>query len=152
MGNDFDKLGDLLKDYIDDENQQKQNLNVQNFSSKEQVKKTIADAFNIHDFFHTKPKSQGKIFSSPNDDFNVKKPQFERIQKKSLTDELINDFRKLGLEAPSSLEECKAAYKKLIKKYHPDNYLNAPSDYEKATKITISLTESLDRIKEWYSL
>ena len=41
---------------------------------------------------------------------------------------------------------------KLIKKYHPDNYLNSPLDYEKATKITISLTESLDRIKEWYSL
>lgn len=152
MGNDFDKLGDLLKDYIDDEDQQRQNLNVQNFSSKEQVQRTVADAFNISDFIDSKNRSQGKIYSSQTGEFRTLKPEFERIRTKEISVQLINDFKKLGVEAPSSLEKCKQAYKKLIKKYHPDNYLNSPLDYEKATKITISLTESLDRIKEWYSL
>lgn len=37
-----------------------------------------------------------------------------------------NPYEVLGVQRESSLEEIKAAYKKLVKKYHPDQYANNP--------------------------
>lgn len=55
--------------------------------------------------------------------------------------EYIEDYKRLGLKLGSSKEDIKSAYKKLVKKYHPDKTGNY-KDYEDFIK----LTESYNRL------
>jgi DnaJ-domain-containing protein 1 len=59
------------------------------------------------------------------------------------------DFAELGLPPGAGEEECKAAYKRLLKLHHPDRHAGHQANLEKATKKTARINAAYDRIKLW---
>jgi DnaJ-domain-containing protein 1 len=62
---------------------------------------------------------------------------------------LAQDFAELGLSPGAPAEECKAAYKQLLKKHHPDRHAGHPGNMKKATEISARLNAAYDRIEQW---
>jgi DnaJ-domain-containing protein 1 len=63
--------------------------------------------------------------------------------------ELEADFAELGLPPGASAEDCKAAYKKLLKIHHPDRHAGHPGNMEKATRKSARINAAYDRIEKW---
>ncbi|MDR2631686.1 MAG: J domain-containing protein [Spirochaetaceae bacterium] len=59
------------------------------------------------------------------------------------------DFEELGLSPGASAAECKAAYKQLLKKHHPDRHAGHPGNMKKATEKSARLNAAYDRIERW---
>ncbi|MDR1617813.1 MAG: J domain-containing protein [Treponema sp.] len=59
------------------------------------------------------------------------------------------DFAELGLPPGASAEECKRAYKKLLKIHHPDRHAGHPGNFKKATERTARINAAYDRIERW---
>ncbi len=62
--------------------------------------------------------------------------------------DLREDYNNLGVSAGASMEDVKKSYKKLLKKYHPDNYPEGSEQQKLATEITKKLNLSYQRIKQ----
>jgi curved DNA-binding protein CbpA len=62
---------------------------------------------------------------------------------------LGQDFAELGLRPGASEEDCKAAYKQLLKKHHPDRHAGHPGNMKKATEKTARIIAAYDRIAQW---
>jgi DnaJ-domain-containing protein 1 len=65
--------------------------------------------------------------------------------------ELAPDFAELGLPPGAPLEDCKAAYKRLLKIHHPDRHAGHPGNMKKATEKSARLNAAFDRIETYYS-
>jgi hypothetical protein len=59
------------------------------------------------------------------------------------------DFAELGLPFGASAEECKAAYKKLLKLHHPDRHAGHAGNMKKATEKSVRINAAFDRIEKW---
>lgn len=80
---------------------------------------------------------------------NQRKPPPVRAsapERVSVPPELVEDFRVLGLLPGVSNDECRDAWKSLLKKHHPDRN-NQSSE---ATRISTRINNSYNRIKHWY--
>jgi DnaJ-domain-containing protein 1 len=64
-------------------------------------------------------------------------------------EELRPDFAELGLPFGASAEDCKGAYKKLLKIHHPDRHANHPGNFQKATAKSARINAAYDRIEKW---
>jgi DnaJ-domain-containing protein 1 len=64
-------------------------------------------------------------------------------------EELKADFAELGLSPDASAEECKTAYKKLLKIHHPDRHAGHAANMKKATEKTTRINAAYDRIEKW---
>ncbi|GHV60620.1 hypothetical protein AGMMS49587_02540 [Spirochaetia bacterium] len=62
---------------------------------------------------------------------------------------LRQDFAELGLDPGASAEECKAAYKKLLKIHHPDRHAGHAANMKKATDKSARINAAYDRIEKW---
>jgi hypothetical protein len=62
---------------------------------------------------------------------------------------LAGDFAELGLPVGASAEECKIAYKRLLKIHHPDRHAGHPGNMQKATEKSARINAAYDRIKRW---
>ena len=71
-------------------------------------------------------------------------------KKQTIPNELRQDFAELGLTPQASAEECKEAYKKLIKVHHPDRHSKHAANLKKATNKTARVNASYDRIMKWF--
>lgn len=67
--------------------------------------------------------------------------------EKRAPEELRPDFAELGLPHGASLEECKAAYKRLLKLHHPDRHAGNAANLKKATEKTARINAAWERIK-----
>ena len=67
-----------------------------------------------------------------------------------IPEELRKDFGELGLTPEASAEECKIAYKKLLKQYHPDRHANNPEYTKKATEKTARVNTAYKRLLNWF--
>ncbi|MCL2878966.1 MAG: J domain-containing protein [Treponema sp.] len=65
--------------------------------------------------------------------------------------DLRPDFAELGVEFGASADDCKEAYKKLLKIHHPDRHTKSEADFQKATAKTARINASWDRITAWRS-
>jgi DnaJ-domain-containing protein 1 len=63
--------------------------------------------------------------------------------------EIRRDFAELGLEPGASPEDCKAAYKRLLKVHHPDRHAGHPGNLKKATEKSARINAAYDRIEKW---
>ena len=64
--------------------------------------------------------------------------------------ELMEDFLVLGLKPGEPLEECKNAWKLLLKMHHPDKNQGGDGEKRMAELTTINITRSYKRIKQWF--
>ncbi|GHU08986.1 hypothetical protein FACS1894151_05870 [Spirochaetia bacterium] len=71
---------------------------------------------------------------------------------RQVPEELRGDFTELGVPFASSAEDCKTAYKNLLKKHHPDRHAGHAENMRKATEKTARINAAYDRIEKWYSL
>jgi len=70
-------------------------------------------------------------------------------KSKNPPEELRDDFALLGVTFTADAEECKAAYKKLLKIHHPDRHAGHEGNYQKATRRTAQINAAYDRIEKW---
>ena len=63
--------------------------------------------------------------------------------------EIREDFAELGLSPEATPEECKAAYKKLLKVHHPDRHAEKPENIKKATEKTARVNAAYKRLEKW---
>ena len=82
-----------------------------------------------------------------NNSFERKTTSFERVR---VPKSLLEDFATLQVLPSSSLQECKHAWKTLLKKYHPDSNTNDPFSSDKYSDIVIRLNSSYRRIEQWF--
>lgn len=150
----FDRLGEFLRDYIDDDEQDI-------FSSPEEEQEKQKSEKTEFKFDTSKQQSEYKSSEKTQQQkFTYTKTQQTKSQtqqkKQSSTKrcyvpfELYEDFKTLCLMPGTNLEECKIAYKSLLKKFHPDKFANEPEKQKEATEITSSITSAFTRIKIWY--
>jgi hypothetical protein len=59
------------------------------------------------------------------------------------------DFAELGLPFGAGADECKAAYRRLLKLHHPDRHAGHQGNMEKATKKMAKINAAYDRIEKW---
>ena len=195
MNSMFDRLGEFLRDYIDEDDQDifsspeeqlEKEKSSKKFSQDEKSNETkshtnekIKKEEKQENFSFTQNKSENKTefkfdTSKQQSEFhNTKKTQEQKFyntnaqngrtqrsqsqQKKQTSSkryyvpfELYEDFKTLCVMLGTNLEECKVAYKSLLKKFHPDKFANEPEKQKEATEITSSITSAFTRIKTWY--
>lgn len=190
MNSMFDRLGDFLRDYIDEDEQDI-------FSNPEEETVENSNTTSTQENFSENVKQesyQTKTENKPKQEFTSetqsktqkqtqsenKKTEFKfgnqdtyqnfftsnnsnktnsantSTQKPKVTPkvfvpfELHPDFKTLCVVPGTSLEKCKASYKSLLKKYHPDRFANDEKKQKEATEITSSITTAFNRIKTWY--
>ena len=192
MNSMFDRLGDFLRDYIDEDDQDifsspqeqiEKEKSTQNFSQDNQSTEKEKNAYTTEKIktekskekftftqketetefkfdtskqqseFNTKNNSQSQKFSNK----KTEQQKASSKQKKQTTGkryyvpfELYEDFKTLCVMPGTNLEECKIAYKSLLKQFHPDKFANEPEKQKEATEITSSITSAFTRIKTWY--
>ena len=71
-------------------------------------------------------------------------------EKKPVPEEIKKAFAELGLTLEASAEDCKEAYKKLLKIHHPDHHANHPENMKKATEKTTRVNAAYERLMEWF--
>ena len=73
-------------------------------------------------------------------------------KKRPVPEEIRRDFAELGLAPEASAEECKEAYKKLLKIHHPDRHANHEGNLKKATEKTARVNAAYDRLEAWFRI
>lgn len=192
MNSMFDRLGEYLKDYINDdeqgifsspEEQIEKEKSTQNFSQDNQSTEKEKNAYTTENiktekskekFTFTQKETETKTefkfdTSKQQSEYNktenkqkhtYKKTEHSKSKPKNTNQttgkryyvpfELYEDFKTLCLIPGTNLDECKVAYKSLLKKFHPDKFANEPEKQKEATEITSSITSAFTRIKTWY--
>jgi DnaJ-domain-containing protein 1 len=74
----------------------------------------------------------------------------KREKERPVPGEIREDFTELGLAPGATAEECKAAYKKLLKIHHPDRHADHPGNMKKATEKTARINSAYRRLEKWF--
>lgn len=122
MQNMYDRLGDILRDRLDSDEDP--------FQTWEPHEGRHRQAGNMHE--RTPP---------------------QRARKKArikVPDELVPEFMVLGLLPGVSLNECRTAWRTLLKKQHPDIHASSPDEEAYFTQKTRRITEAYRKIEYWY--
>ncbi|MGI5172176.1 J domain-containing protein [Treponema sp. OMZ 840] len=140
----FDRLGSVLKDYIDDEDLQKQNRTqaARSKSGSEEEPNTSTDK---KTFTYQGPKSRIEKNKSE------QTARARGIVYKAPPMQLIEDFRVLGFTAFTDFQNCKKRYKRLLHSYHPDKYEADPKKQKSALDATVRLHKAFKNIEAWFN-
>ncbi len=164
----FDRLGSFLKDYIDDEDLQRQNraktaedrrrksAQAENAAGKIDAEagaesKTDAsdtDKAASKDAGSTKAYSDGKSRSETKH-FGQKSRAYGIVYK-ALSAPLVEDFNILGLSPTADFQTCKKRYKQLLHLYHPDKYGAGTKEQEKANALTMKIHQAFKNIERYF--
>jgi DnaJ-domain-containing protein 1 len=63
---------------------------------------------------------------------------------------LRTDYTLLGLSFGAPLAQAKSAYKKLLKRHHPDRNFGSPEEQKRATEFSAKLNDAYSRIELWW--
>jgi len=72
-----------------------------------------------------------------------------RSERATVPEALRADFDELGVAFGAGADECKEAYKKLLKIHHPDRHANHAGNFKKATDKSARINAAYDRIEQW---
>jgi DnaJ-domain-containing protein 1 len=149
----FDRLGNVLKSYLNDDT---------GSSSVRFVDPDLVKAYKeLDDFlnedtpgdFRSRQKSQtnnaqtkGSEQSNPKNNFSYQNTQ----TKRSVPENLRADFFELGVEVGAAADVCKTAHKNLLKIHHPDKHAGSETDMKTATEKTKRINAAYERITKWY--
>ena len=76
--------------------------------------------------------------------------RWEEEKPKPVPEGIRQDFAELGLGPEATAEECKDAYKKLLKIHHPDRHAKHLGNLKKATEKTARVNAAYERLMKWY--
>lgn len=71
-----------------------------------------------------------------------------RSSGSGLSTEVERAYANLELTPPADLDQAKAAWRELMRKYHPDKHQGDPKKTELANKVAARLTEAYRLVKE----
>ncbi|WP_428768296.1 J domain-containing protein [Treponema sp. HNW] len=155
----FDRLGSVLKDYIDDENLQKQNdLQRQNRAAADeggnkQAEPESAGAYTANAPSGAAEAAHGKKNKSSAEKKHSgqsgQKSRARGIVYKALSAALIEDFTILGLSPDADFQTCKKRYKQLLHLYHPDKYGNGTRKQEEASALTMRIHQAFKNVEKF---
>ena len=136
----FDRLGQVLRSYL--------NIDEETSGSRNQYNSyndpDVDAAFEELNEFLKKDKTSSEEKKSDNRGTSTQaKP------KPAIPEELRPDFAELEVSFGASAEECKDAYKRLLKIHHPDKHANHEGNFKKATNKTARLNAAYERIARW---
>ncbi|WP_010256706.1 J domain-containing protein [Treponema primitia] len=141
----FDRLGDVIRSYLNDTGP--------GFTAGPSMGRRYADpdldaAYEeLDDFLEGKDKAGGRADTGENGFSH--EGNAGNAGSKTPPESLRGDFDALGLPFGASAEECKAAYKKLLKLHHPDRHAGHEGNMKKATEKSARINAAYDRIEKW---
>jgi DnaJ-domain-containing protein 1 len=138
----WDRLGSVLKSYIND--------GVDHLNKEKPFGRSHDDDYNAAyeelEGFLKGEKADSGTEARPNADSR------RQHRNRSVPSELKADFAELGLTPEATEEECKEAYKKLLKTHHPDRHSNNPELIKNATEKSARINAAYDRLEKWDKL
>ena len=145
----WNRLGNVIKSYLNDEDEKIFGKNSSRGPSSRRYSDPDLDAAldELNEFLNGKDASgESKSSSKEKDTQNgTAEPRGKTIPR-----ELHRDFEELGLSPEASAEECKAAYKKLLKSHHPDRHAGNSEAAEKANEKAARINAAYDRLVKWF--
>lgn len=140
----YERLGRILGSYLDEDESFHLN-NSYGYEKQNESVKTDTENFNDNE-----PQRPVKLRRAGNT-VQRERPKVKVKKLNPVPKELFNDFYILELPPGSELEDCKNAYRNLMKKYHPDNFSGNKSMEDEATERTSRIINSFRRIRVWYT-
>jgi hypothetical protein len=167
----FDRLGDVIKSYLNDEDSRLfgsssrretygdpdleaafEELNDYLGSGSEQKAGKFSDP-GAGDWGSAGNRREGGNSRNTGGSFRGKEGNFRDAGRSArrgrIPESLRGDFEELGLPLGASSEDCKAAYKRLLKLHHPDRHAGHPGNMKKATEKSARINAAYDRIEKW---
>jgi len=145
----MDRLGSVIKSYLNDFGSDAPGGSSPR--SRFQRKNSDPDfdaAYEELDEFLNKDKKEKQASQSEQGEQSVQGEQKGR----SVPKELFPDFAELGLSHEATFEECKSAYKELLKIHHPDKHSKHPDNMKKATEKSARVNSSYKRLENWFRM
>jgi len=136
----WDRLGSVIKSYVNDE---REKVFGKTGPKRHNDPDLNAAYEELDDFLSGKQASASFAEKSRNEDEKQKKA-------KPVPEEIRQDFAELGLTPDATAEECKEAYKKLLKIHHPDRHTNHDENMKKATDKAARVNAAYDRLVIWF--
>ena len=138
----LDRLGTVLKSYINDGTEKISGSDRR--SRRPWEDDDLNAAYEELDDFLREGKSSGGNSNNTGSRTSAKK------SSRYVTPEVKADFAELGLTTDASLDDCKNAYKKLLKIHHPDRHGHDTELTKKATEKTAKINAAYDRLVKWF--
>ncbi|MBT3271657.1 MAG: DnaJ domain-containing protein [Spirochaetales bacterium] len=134
----FDRLGNLLKSFIpDDDRDSSSRERNSSFSDPD-----LQDAWAELDEYMKTGDSQSAGNSSTG-------PNFREAPAQTIPSALKKDYQTLKVPVGTPIEDVTKSYKTLLRKHHPDRHATDPAALAQATEITKQLTSSFRRIRQF---
>jgi DnaJ-class molecular chaperone len=132
----LDRLGNVIKSYLNDEDKRIFGSSGGYSSSGDPDLHAAFDELN--DYLNWR-----------NTDGEHNRNERGRHTGKAIPEELQPDFAELGVAFGAPADECKAAYKRLLKIHHPDRHAGHAGNFKKATDKSARINAAYDRIEKW---
>ncbi|MDR1277203.1 MAG: J domain-containing protein [Treponema sp.] len=150
----FDRLGDVIKSYLNDEDKRIfGGGSRQRFSRDPDLDAAYEE---LNDYLGGQPAGTERASGGGSAGNREQARNGSRRDGKNreaaepgIPESLGPDFAELGLPFGASAEDCKTAYKKLLKIHHPDRHAGHPGNFKKATEKSARINSAYDRIKKW---
>jgi DnaJ-class molecular chaperone len=140
----FDRLGDVIRSYLNDTGPGPE-TKTSSMGNRYADPDLDAAYEELNDFLAGKPRSTRTAPHTGSTAGTTGRP----IPPESLR----RDFDELGVPFGAPADECKAAYKKLLKIHHPDRHAaegpGRAGNMEKATEKSVRINAAYDRIEKW---
>ena len=152
----FERLGDVLKSYLND--QDDTIFSSRSFRQDRRDPDLDAAFEELDEFlgkkereahFDARAAREEESFERAWRQNNSEQTGRSSQRERPIPESLSQDFAELGLPLGASAEECKAAYKRLLKLHHPDRHAGHPGNMQKATAKTARINAAFDRIAAW---
>ena len=139
----WDRLGQVLKSYLNDDDSLYRDRHQTSYNDPD-----LNSAFDeLNDFLN---KDKPTEDSGTHTEYSGTTARMERKNIR-IPEELRPDFNELNVPFGASADECKEAYKKLLKIHHPDRHVKHEGNYHKATNKTARINAAYERIAQWRS-
>jgi hypothetical protein len=150
----FDRLGDVIKSYLHDEDERIFGGGSRQRFSRDPDLDAAYEELNDYLGGQSAETGQAAGGSSAGNREQARNGSRRAGENKEppgpgIPESLGPDFAELGLPPGASAEDCKSAYKKLLKIHHPDRHAGHPGNFKKATEKSARINSAYDRIKKW---
>lgn len=152
MADRYEKLGNLLKDYMNGTfpgtNDKKVHVVKQIFDEENESEEGMASAEIKEESVGKKAKTSEKKPSTKKNDASQKIGK-ATVKKAFIPPEISAAFSKLGLSEEADFETARKTYKAILQQCHPDKK-QTEEDKKYAEKRTLEITESWQKIEQWF--